>query len=287
MLRRLFGSSRRKTSRSTTKYYRPQLEGLEDRWAPATLDWSPTMGNNWNVPQNWLPGRNRFPQGADFARFGFQNNQQPITVTQNVTCGGVGFGDGTNSYTGQMTLNANVVLDAGNGFTLNQNPVALSNIAFNTGSKLQAEAGNSIFTDFTFTGARGTVWIKGPSQPAPQGASLTVLSNAASDTRSDFLIGGTLTMANSAPVTFKGGAGITIAAGQQVNGQMIIQAMNNVILDDNGDGGIIENSGTVSYTGVAGTSTQSNMAFLNHKTATFDTEHSYLPAAATPQMVIP
>lgn len=82
-------------------------------------------------------------------------------------------------------------------------------------------------------------------------------------------------MGNSSPVTFMGGAGIQILSGQvngqPANGSMNIQAMNNKVLDDNGDGGIIENSGSVTYTGVAGTRTEVHMAFLNHGSATFTT----------------
>jgi hypothetical protein len=52
---------------------------------------------------------------------------------------------------------------------------------------------------------------------------------------------------------------------------MAIQPMNNKVLSDNGDGGIIENWGTFAYLGAANNNqTEVDMAFLNHGTVTLD-----------------
>jgi hypothetical protein len=163
-----------------------------------------------------------------------------------------------NGYNAQMTLDAGVVLETANGFTFNPGTTAKIDFVATT-SKLQADHGNSSFANFQFTDQRGTVLISS--------GTLTVGNTAVSDTYSNFLIGGILTVNNSAVATFHKGAGITIASG----GSMTVAATDGTVLSDNGDGGIIENWGTFNYTGTATSTTIADMAFLNHGQATFDT----------------
>jgi hypothetical protein len=96
---------------------------------------------------------------------------------------------------------------------------------------------------------------------------LSLLGNQASGTNADFSISGSLTVANSAVVTFYGGAGIHVVAG----GSMSIQPMFNTVLSNNNQGGTLWNSGTLSYIGNASTTTTCNMPVLNRGSATFDT----------------
>jgi hypothetical protein len=60
-------------------------------------------------------------------------------------------------------------------------------------------------------------------------------------------------------------AGITVAA----SASMVIQPVNSTVLSDNNQEGIIENWGTVTWNGQGGNTTEVDMAFLNHNTATF------------------
>jgi hypothetical protein len=260
-LRRLITNRQRKPSPRKQNYFRPRLEALEERWCPATDTWRATVSNLWSNPGNW--SLNRIPLLTDQALFDGGNvpigqaNNKPVTVDQNVNPGSMTF---TNQYTATMTINAGVLLDTANGFVLNpQNPQATATINFGTNSKLQADAGGSAVYNFQFTGARATLYIK-------SGATLTSAGNLNSDTNSDFLIAGSLTLANSAVDTFHGGAGITVSFGAS----MAIQAMNNQVLSDNNQGGIIENWGSFGYIGQVNSFTGVDMAFLNHSTATLD-----------------
>jgi hypothetical protein len=262
-LRRLITNRQRKSSPRKQNYFRPRLEALEERWCPATDTWKATVSNLWSNPANW--SLNRIPLITDQALFDGGNvpigqaNNKPVTVDQNVNPGSMTF---TNQYTATMTINPGVLLDTANGFVLDaQNPQATATISFGTNSKLQADAGGSAVYNFQFTGARATVYIK-------SGATLTAAGNLNSDTNSDFLIAGSLTLANSAVDTFHRGAGITVSSG----GSMAIQAMPNVVLSDNNEGGIIENWGSFGYVGLllGNNTTTVAMAFLNHSTATLD-----------------
>jgi len=158
-----------------------------------------------------------------------------------------------------------VTLQTANGFDLTGsfNPDQVTKIRFEaTTSKLQANGGVSFMRHFDFTGQRGTVHIAGGVLEL-QGTSALSRSNA------DFLIGDTFYVYNmSAVVQLRDGAGITVASGAT----MVVETSPDVtIFDTLNSGAILENHGTFSYIGSAGTTTTFAMPFLNHGQATFDT----------------
>jgi hypothetical protein len=142
----------------------------------------------------------------------------------------------------------------------NQNGGGTATVDFkSTTSKLLADAGGGTLKNFNFIDQRGTFTI--------YTGSLTVSPQAASSSTADFVIGGSFSLNTGVTVTFKGGAGITIAAG----GSMVIQSATVTALSDNNDNGIIENWGSFTYAGFGmGFTTEIDMAFLNHGSATLD-----------------
>jgi hypothetical protein len=218
-----------------------------------------TVNNLWSNGQNWSLGA--VPGVNDSATFDGgqqpigQGNNKPVTVDVTTVCNDVTF---QNNYTATMTVNAGVTLETKNGFNLsNQNLGGAATVDFkSTTSKLLADASGATLKNFNFIDQRGTFTIST--------GSLTVSPQAASSSTADFVIGGSFSLNTSVTVTFKGGAGITIAVG----GSMIIVPANATVLSDNLDGGIIENWGTFNYTGIPGNTTEVDMAFLNHNQAT-------------------
>lgn len=253
------GVSRRGQSRRTIL----RLEGLEDRTCPSIITnyWQP-QGNSRlaSVATNWSAGH--VPNTDDQA-IGFDptrtNGNAPIEVDTSITTSLVVW---ANSYSQVMTIDSGVTLEAQNGFNFG---LGTANIDFKaTTSKLQADGGNSQLNNFEFTDAHGTFYVKS--------GTLTVGNSAASDTFSDFLIAGILTVNNTATAKFQAGASLTIASG----GQMTLSNTKIASLwSPAANPGLLENWGTFTYAGDANdpNPTEIDMPFLNHGDATFDGGH--------------
>jgi hypothetical protein len=252
IFRRLLTKGQRKPSPRGKNYFRPRLEALEERWSPAVDIWNPAPGNIlWSNALNW--SLNRVPGINDTATFDpTQGRQLDCEVDIPGKVGALVF---QVRWLNTMILDAVTLESTGSaGFTNGGNTV---NINFtSTSSKLQLDGGGSL-SDFSFRGARGTV--------AVTGGTLSKQQAGTGGTSSDFIISNTATLSIGGVITFTGGAGITIASGAS----MIIQPLNTTVLSDNNGGGIIENWGTVTWNGQGGNTTEIDMAFLNHNTATF------------------
>jgi hypothetical protein len=240
-------------------FQRPGLEPLEDRFCPARLAnfWQPAGTNLlWSTDNNWFLRHQ--PTGDEQAIFdpSRPNGNKAVEADVTTTVGGILY---QNGYSQVMTIDSGVTIETANGFDFSN---GTANIDFkDTTSKLQADAGNSQVNNFEFTDAQGIVYLAG--------GTLTVGNAAASDTFSNFLVAGVLTVNNTAVAKFQVRAWLTSAPG----GQMVQANTHTTSLWSTATtGGILENWGTFSYVGGGtGNPTEIDMPFLNHGSATFDT----------------
>src|SRR6266849_4356878 len=161
MLRRLFGPSRRKTSRPSTKYYRPRLEALEERSVPSVDMWWGHVNADWNTGTNWTLGRVPLP-GDDVEFDGTtdpltgQTFNNPVTLSSTVEVNSITV---QNNYSKTITLNAGVKLQSWQGFNLDNNGTTVDVSFSSITCELEALGGESIFNNFDFSGACGVVAI--------------------------------------------------------------------------------------------------------------------------------
>jgi len=166
----------RSTTRRRNQRFRPKLQALEDRFAPATISWTNPLGGNWGTPSNW--DANRVPTASDDVII----NQTGISITHS-------FGiDSVRSLTSQAAVDI-----SGGSLTLG---TALSQI---NDTLTTSGDGTLVLNNATLSGSgavfnQGTLLAEGSSNlngaltNAP-GAILRVLGNA-------FSGAGTLTVAN-------------------------------------------------------------------------------------------
>jgi len=257
-------SGKRKPIAKKQHCFKPRLEALEDRRCPAQLT------NVWAPPPNytdllfsdyndWSMGY--VPTQSDPAIFDGKVSSLNCDLTMNATVDQLVF---QNGYAGTLTIDRSgpgggydlSVLSGANLTNLDPatNTNATSNLAFADATSRLDLSGNNTFANFNFAGQNGEVRLLS--------GTLNVQSNRASTTTANFQIIGTLNLQNTATGNFTQGAWLNIAPG----GVMNVSSSQIVMLNDQGTGGIIENWGTVNFTGVANTTTTIQMAFLTHGT---------------------
>lgn len=191
--------------------FRPCLEALEPRWAPAglTLTWSPNVSNNWEDAANWKGNTGAPPGAGDIAVFDgtVSNSSCTIQAGSNITVKRITEQGG---YSKPFTLNGNLTI---------QNDPALD-------STFLGDINQAAATTFTIDNAN--VYFQGGSlNPSSNtaavniinsgelqfnnsfvgfGSNITVGSGAMTDT-SELLInssiGGSIIDYNSANITIK------------------------------------------------------------------------------------
>jgi hypothetical protein len=259
MMRTLRTWMKRKRAPLSSKHFRPRLEALEDRWLPNADWWTGAVSTDWNIGRNWSLGI-KPGQGDDVTFDGSinpmgQSFDTAVTLSTTTKVNSVTI---QNGYRSPITING-CTLESAQGFNFDNASTTVKITFATTASELLADSGQSTFKNFQFTGQQGLVSTQGTH------GVLNLTGQFASDTWAKFLIGGNLSVANTAVVTFHRGAGIVVAD----FGGMTIGTVNNTVLSDNGEGGIIENWGAVSYTGGANIVTEVDMAFLNHNAFSF------------------
>ncbi len=143
-LRRLFGRcqfGRRAAAKPLRPQARPQVEGLEDRLAPATIDWTGNMtgAGDWSIPQSWVG--TRVPGAADTPRF-IKATSSP-TLSDNVAIAAL---DVWARQSNAGPNNSNTTVDLATKTLKVTRLINVHSEAFAVGKAVRGIADNAVFT---------------------------------------------------------------------------------------------------------------------------------------------
>jgi hypothetical protein len=200
MFRTLFRSRRDQTvvrRNLVRKPFRPILEVLEDRFAPAIIDWTAGTGDHFNVAADWTvrgsnPPVHRVPGPADDASINLSNDVITFTESHEVnslTASVARFqmsGNGTtltldnllkNSSLDHLILGPNTALQALSGITsLTDDSLIAGTLSASRGATLAFTGGTSLMNvDSPLTGL-GTYSVAGGTLSISSGVTVAALS---------------------------------------------------------------------------------------------------------------
>ncbi len=211
---------------------------------PGQNIWKPAGVNNLaSNPNNWTGGV--VPNGKPAVFDGEANaTNQAIQWDKNISPTSITL---QNGYTAQMTINAGMEVTDTGSIIEDAKSTLNVNFAANT-SILAVQSGASKLTNFNFSG-QGGFGIE-------DAASMNIGGNYSmmSTTEFDLVYGGTLAIATGKPLQLDGSASIIVSPASTLkldgsgDGATLITA-------DYRDGGLLNNMGTVVYTGAPGATT--------------------------------